>query len=118
VVGIEVGQGVPPTALLAREEQDGLSSMRSGQCYALGAPGSVCGHRGTNRHESVTITPDWMPTGDTINALAAPLQTFIHQILSECAPAGTMRENVIVRDENEALRRKIAELGLRRDGYY
>jgi hypothetical protein len=39
-----------------------------------------------------------------------PLQRLIHSLLTDCDPAGTIRENVLLHDENYALRRKLAEL--------
>jgi hypothetical protein len=60
--------------------------------------------------ETVHIPRDWMPTAEAINALPAPLRCFIHDLLTECDPAGTIRENVLLRDENYALRLKLVEL--------
>jgi hypothetical protein len=60
--------------------------------------------------QTITIGRDWTPTKETLNALPAPLLNYIHSLHSDCDPAGTIRENVLIKDENAALRLKIAEL--------
>ncbi|HEX8124221.1 MAG TPA: hypothetical protein VF548_01420 [Allosphingosinicella sp.] len=62
------------------------------------------------RGQSMFIGRTWRPTTRNVNRLPMPLQRFIHALLTECDPAGTIRENVLLKDENYALRRKIAEL--------
>ena len=60
--------------------------------------------------ETVTIGRDWTPSIENINALPWPLRNYIMWLGTECDPAGTIRKNVLIKDENEALRLKIKEL--------
>jgi hypothetical protein len=62
------------------------------------------------RGQSMFIPRTWRPTKRNLNRLPMPLQRLIHSLLTECDPAGTIRQNVLLKDENWALRRKIAEL--------
>jgi hypothetical protein len=62
------------------------------------------------RGQSMFIPRGWRPTKRNLNRLPMPLQRLIHDLLTECDPAGTIRENVLLKDENYALRHKIAEL--------
>ena len=62
------------------------------------------------RGQNVFVPRGWRPTKRNLNRLPMPLRHFIHALLTECDPAGTVRENVLVKEENEALRRMIAEL--------
>lgn len=56
------------------------------------------------------IPRHWRPTPHRLNRLPMPLRRFLHALMTECDPAGTIRENILVKDENAALRRKIADL--------
>lgn len=67
-----------------------------------------CG--GSYRGESVFIPEGWAPAAENINALPLPLRHFIHALQTVCDPAGTSRENVLVKEENYALHKMIAEL--------
>jgi hypothetical protein len=60
--------------------------------------------------ETLHIPKDWTPTEANINALPAPLRLFFHDVVNDCDPAGTIRENVLLKDENYALRLKLKEL--------
>lgn len=60
--------------------------------------------------ESVFIPKGWTPTAENINALPVPLRVYIHDLQTSCDPAGTIRENVLLKDENYAMRLKLAEL--------
>ena len=60
--------------------------------------------------ESNSIPRDWTPMPENINALPMPLRNFIHALQTDCDPAGTIRENVLLKDENYALRRMVEEL--------
>jgi hypothetical protein len=62
------------------------------------------------RARTVFIPKRWRPTGRNINRLPLPLRNFIHALQTDCDPAGTIRENVLIKDENYALREKIGEL--------
>jgi hypothetical protein len=53
---------------------------------------------------------DWLPTPENTNALPQPLRSYIHELHTICDPAGTVRENVILKQQNRALQRRIAEL--------
>ena len=55
--------------------------------------------------ESLKIPDNWMPTEDNLNALPTPLRRYIHYIHTNVDPAGTMRENFRLRQENAALKR-------------
>jgi hypothetical protein len=59
---------------------------------------------------TVHIPKDWTPTAENINALPVPLRLYIHDLQTSCDPAGTIRENVLLKDENYAMRLKLAEL--------
>jgi hypothetical protein len=66
--------------------------------------------RAEYRGESVFIPKGWEPTIENINALPMPLRHFIHMLQTECDRAGTIRENVLIKEENHALRLKLREL--------
>lgn len=62
------------------------------------------------RGQSMFIPRTWRPTKRNLNRLPLPLQNLVHALLTECDPTGTIRQNVLLKDENYALRRKIAEM--------
>lgn len=69
------------------------------------------------RAESVFIPKGWTPTDDNVNALPVPLRMYIHDLETQCDPAGILRENVLLKDENQAMRLKLREmLGSRASG--
>lgn len=51
----------------------------------------------------VTISDDWLPTPDAINALPKGLRDYIHQIQADCDPAGTVARAVLAEDNARAL---------------
>ena len=53
---------------------------------------------------ALEIEDTWIPTPENINALPFPLRRYIHDLSTLCDPAGIVRENIIVRNENKALR--------------
>lgn len=71
----------------------------------------------------------WLPTPDNINALPGPVKRFIHDLETNCDPAGIIRENIVggdiitaltkecdaLRAENERLTQEILDLR-QRDG--
>jgi hypothetical protein len=57
----------------------------------------------------IDIPDDWLPTSENINALPVPLRTFIHNLETVADPAGTVRENILLKDENRQLRTALAE---------
>lgn len=59
---------------------------------------------------TVHIPKGWTPTAENINALPVPLRLYIHDLQTSCDPAGTIRENVLLKDENYAMRLKLAEV--------
>jgi hypothetical protein len=61
------------------------------------------GYRGA----SVFIPEGWTPTRDNINALPAPLQAYIHDLIANCDPAGLVQENLVLKEENYALRARL-----------
>jgi hypothetical protein len=50
------------------------------------------------------IPVDWLPTAENINALPEPLRSYIHDLEARADPAGEVRDLVLIRDENRALR--------------
>lgn len=55
----------------------------------------------------------WIPTSDGINKLPEPLRRYIHDLETNCDPAGLVRENVIAKDTIAQLAERLAEtLGL------
>lgn len=66
-----------------------------------------------------TPTPapdDWLPTAASINALPKPLRKYIHDLETNCDPAGTIRSEVLLREHTvPALTARVAELERERD---
>ena len=52
----------------------------------------------------VMVCLEFKPDAAHINALPDPLGRFIHHIETNADPAGIIRENILVRDENKMLR--------------
>jgi hypothetical protein len=50
------------------------------------------------------------PTAQEINALPPNLRRWIHALETDADPAGTIRQNALVTEENEQLRAMIEEL--------
>lgn len=57
-----------------------------------------------------TISSDWTPTGVNIGALPEPLRRYIMYLETNADPAGMVRENVMLRDENLALHKLLEEM--------
>lgn len=55
------------------------------------------------------VPDNWLPTPENINALPDPVRGYIHDLVTNADPAGMVRENITVRDENKMLRALIAE---------
>jgi hypothetical protein len=53
---------------------------------------------------------DWTPTTANRNALQKPVRSYIHELQTICDPAGTVRENVILKHENRALQIALGRL--------
>jgi len=53
---------------------------------------------------------DWKPTPDNINALPEPIRNYIHDLVSNCNPAGMVAENTLLRDQLKQMQKKIEEL--------
>jgi hypothetical protein len=53
---------------------------------------------------------DWTPTAANKNRLPKPLRDYISDLETLCDPAGIVRENTMLKQENRALQRAIAEL--------
>lgn len=49
------------------------------------------------------INKDWLPTAKNINALPNPIRRYIHDIETNCDPAGMVQENVILKENCKAL---------------
>ena len=46
---------------------------------------------------------DFKPTAEQINALPERIRNYIHELESNCDPAGIIAENTLVKDQNEML---------------
>jgi hypothetical protein len=46
------------------------------------------------------IPRGWRPTPRHLNRLALPLRQFMQALMTDCDPAGTIRENVLLKDED------------------
>ena len=51
----------------------------------------------------------WLPTPENINALPGPVRKFIHDIETNCDPAGLVRENLLIKDTCKMLVLKLEE---------
>lgn len=47
---------------------------------------------------TITISDDWKPTAENINALPLPLRDYIHKLETHMDPAGTLQEVAELRD--------------------
>jgi hypothetical protein len=56
------------------------------------------------------VAPSIIPDPETINALPKPLRRYIHDLETNADPAGTMRENIRLRQENEMLRKECRQV--------
>ena len=59
--------------------------------------------------EMICLIYGFTPTPEHINALPEPIRKYIHDLETNCDPAGIVRENVLLKDENEALRLKLKQ---------
>ena len=50
------------------------------------------------------------PTSEQINSLPEPLRKYIHDLETRCDPAGEVRQLGLLKDQNEQLQAKVAEL--------
>jgi hypothetical protein len=57
---------------------------------------------------TVDIPDSWTPTAENLWALPKPLRRYIHHLQSNVDHVETMRENFRLRQENAALRKKLA----------
>lgn len=55
------------------------------------------------------VTDDWSPTSANINALPEPLCKYIYHLETMADPAGMVRENIMVKQENKMLRELLRE---------
>ncbi len=65
--------------------------------------------RNSYKGESVFIPEGRVPWAENMYALPAPVPDFVHALQTECDPAGTIRENVLVKEENYTLHKMSAE---------
>lgn len=47
--------------------------------------------------------PEWLPTPENINALPDPLRKYIHDLETNCDPAGMVQENALLKDTVKGL---------------
>jgi hypothetical protein len=57
----------------------------------------------------INIPDNWLPTSENINALPRPVRKYIHDLHTNCDPAGMVRENVLLREQVQALSRLVNE---------
>lgn len=55
----------------------------------------------------IKIDKNWTPTPENINALPEPVRKYIHDLETNCDPAGMVQENAILKDTCKALERRI-----------
>jgi hypothetical protein len=83
-------------------------------------PGSLSdpeyGETPCTRTEPTQPSEAWLPTAENINALAEPIRKYIHDIETNCDPAGTVREVTLLRDQNAQLVAALAVRALEREG--
>lgn len=58
---------------------------------------------------SARVPDGWQPTSANINALSLPIRKYIMMLETEADPAGTIRQNVLVSEENDMLRAALTE---------
>lgn len=56
------------------------------------------------------IPDSWLPTPANVNALPEPLRHYIHQLETNCDPAGDQRNLIIARDTIAQLQAHVQEL--------
>ncbi len=70
----------------------------------------------TARCEALEISwIGWSPTADNVNALPAPVKSYVHELETRCDPSGELRELVIARDTCHALDARCEALTAERD---
>lgn len=57
----------------------------------------------------INIPDNWLATSENINALPRPLRKYIHDLHTNCDPAGMVRENVLLRERVAQLERMLEE---------
>jgi hypothetical protein len=56
------------------------------------------------------VDEDWLPTSANINALAAPVRRYIHDLITNADPSGMVAENTLLRDQTRQLDAMIGRL--------
>jgi hypothetical protein len=56
------------------------------------------------------IPDSWVPTAANVNKLPLALRRYLHDLHTNTDPAGTLRENVRLRQQNAALRAECVRL--------
>jgi hypothetical protein len=51
----------------------------------------------------------WTPSSENINTLPEPIRQFIHDLETQCDPAGMVAENTFLRDQIKQMQKKIEE---------
>ena len=59
----------------------------------------------------------WKPTSKNINALPKPVRNYIYELETNSDPASLVRENILLKDNIQALERKLYEMSLLRKLY-
>jgi len=59
---------------------------------------------------NLSIPPDWLPVAANISVLPYPLRRYIHDLETNCDPAGMVREAIVQRENAAALAVRVREL--------
>lgn len=60
---------------------------------------------------------DWLPTVDGINALPTRVKNYVHDLQTNCDPAGMVAENTLLRDQTKMLDKYINYLKVEHENY-
>jgi hypothetical protein len=59
---------------------------------------------------NIEIYKHWKPTSENINNLPAPFRKYIHDLITNCDPAGMVAENITLKDNVDAISKENADL--------
>lgn len=98
-----------------REEADEITQLRASiQSLVANADQMAQAEKALQAklHEAEAQVPrwdDWTPTAEAINALPEPLRRYIHDLETNCDPAGNIRELALARDTIKYLEAQVLE---------
>jgi hypothetical protein len=61
----------------------------------------------------MNVSPDWTPTPANVNALPDPVRRYVHDLETQCDPAGEIARTRLLEDENAMLRAKLMAMSER-----